>query len=172
MEIVRLSTYETNSSSCHSLIIPKESDFYFKDFKPDYDGYIHTEFGEFGWGIDTSFWSHAKLSYAVTMVAETEGYSNESEFYETAGMKAINDLFRNEIPGCNGVLVDNPNICLKTYTSYDGKMSTYVDHDGYIDHQSCEDYSSLQDFLDDWGISLGRFIFDQNIGLHIDNDNH
>ena len=105
------------------------------------------------------------------MIVETENVTSMEEFYQTDGMKMINELFREVIDGCKGVLVDS-NMETKSYVNYAGETREYVDHDGYIDHQSCEDYKSLRDYLDDWGIDLRRFIFDENVALHIDNDNH
>lgn len=62
------------------------------------------------------------------------------------------------------------NNLIKTACKCDG---IYVDSfNGYIDHQSYEDYRSISDFLDDWGTDLVNFIFNPNITLIIDNDNH
>ena len=171
MEIKRLNTFETNSSSMHSLIIRKDPDYYYKDFYPEDDGYVHSQFGEFGWGIDTYADPRVKLSYALTMIVETENVTSMEEFYKTDGMQMVNELFREVIDGCKGVFVDS-NMKTKSYVNYAGETREYVEHDGYIDHQSYENYKSLREFLDDWGIDLRRFIFDENVALHIDNDNH
>ena len=171
MKIVRQCSFESNSSSSHSLLIRKPGMMCYNHIKAEsYDRLVHIEFGEFGWGIDTYYGAMTKLSYAVTMVAETEKFNSEDEFYETAGMKAINELIRDKCH-CNGVCVDYPNFQQESYT-WNGEIKHYMSHNGYIDHQSCEYYDSLQDFLDDWDITLERFIFDDNVGLLIDNDNH
>ena len=169
MKRIRQGAFESNSSSSHSLLIKKQGMMCYEDIQArSYDRLVHTKFGEFGWGIDTYYGATIKLSYAVTMVAETEKYSSEDEFYQTAGMKAINELIQDKCH-CNGVVVDNPNFQPNSY-NWNGKIEYYMSHNGYIDHQSC--YKSLQDFLDDWDITLERFIFDDNVGLLIDNDNH
>ena len=170
MKIVRQCSFESNSSSSHSLLIRKQGMMRYRDIQVrSYDRLVHTKFGEFGWGIDTYYGATIKLSYAVTMVAETEEFNSEDEFYQTAGMKAINELIQDKCH-CNGVCVDYPNFQIESYT-WNGETKHYMSHNGYIDHQS-SDYNSLQDFLDDWDITLERFIFDDNVGLLIDNDNH
>ena len=170
MKIIRENIFETNSSSMHSLIIGKNPNYFYEDLYPERDGYVHSRFGEFGWGIDTYADPRTKLEYALTMIAETEAATSMEEFYQTDGMKMINELFCKVIHGCKGVIVDGI-FETETYTNYAGEIREYVDFDGYIDHQSCE-YDSLRDFLDDWGVDLERFIFDENVALHIDNDNH
>ena len=136
-------TFETNSSSCHGLMVKAKEDIDESYLRVRSDGCIHSQLGEFGWGYDRYDNQETKLSYALTMVAESEGFNEESE-----GFKMISDLIK-EKTGCDLVI------------------DSYC---GYIDHQSC--YPSLKDFLDDWGISLERFIFDGDVELIIDNDNH
>lgn len=170
MKKIRYDAFENNSSSSHSLLIKKARRMNYERIKAEpYDNLVHIEFGEFGWGIDTYYDAETKLSYAVTMIAETEEFNSEDEFYQTAGMKAINELIQDKCH-CNGVCVDYPNFQIESYT-WDGETKYYMSHNGYIDHQSC-DYKSLQDFLNCWNITLERFIFDDNVGLLIDNDNH
>ena len=171
MKKIRYDAFENNSSSSHSLLIRKPGRMNYERIKAEpYDNIVHIGFGEFGWGIDTYYDAETKLSYAVTMVAETEEFNSENEFYETDGMKAINELIQDKCH-CNGVCVDYPNFHTESYNTWDGKTRHYMSHNGYIDHQS-SDYDSLQDFLDTWDITLERFIFDNNVGLLIDNDNH
>ena len=171
MKRIRYNAFETNSSSHHSLIIKKPGTMHYGYLKPDTDdNLIHVRFGEFGWGIEIYDDPATKLSYAATMVAETEKFNSEDEFYETAGMRAINELIKEKC-NCDGVVVDNPDFQMESYT-WNNITHQYMSHDGYIDHQSCEGYSSLQDFLDDWDITLERFIFDNHVDLLIDNDNH
>ena len=171
MKRIRYNAFETNSSSHHSLIIKKPGIMRYGYLKPNRDdNLIHISFGDFGWGIERYYDAATKLSYAATMVAETEKYWSEDEFYETAGMKAINELIKEKC-NCDGVAIDFPYFHMESYT-WNNTTHHYMSHDGYIDHQSHEDYSSLQEFLDDWDITLERFIFDDNVCLLIDNDNH
>ena len=160
--VIRQNIWETNSSSMHSLQINNTHVSNYSGLRIDNDGYIHSEFGEFGWGYDEYYDPREKLSYALTMVAETEKYTSEDEFYHTAGFNAIENLIVDKL-GCLGVIVDDADIY---------KTSWGVNHTGYIDHQSCEGYGSLQDFLNDYSITLEEFIFSDGVGLIIDNDNN
>ena len=169
--VIRAGMFETNSSSCHSIMIPgtKSPEFNYDVFV-NRDGYIHSSFGEFGWEIASHYSFNMKLSYALTMVAETEIY--DTEFYETEGFKAINNIIK-EKTRAEGVIVDHPYFKREIWSDeLTGRIHSWMSHDGYIDHQSCEDYNSLNDFLKDYDISLERFLFDDNVCVYTDNDNH
>ena len=171
METIREDCFETNSSSNHTLSIKNKKDFNF-DIKPSDDGYIYCSFGEFGWEIENYNDAGTKLTYALTMVAETEPYSSEEEFYNTEGFNIINNCIKEELH-CKGIIIEDPGFEVIEYKAYNGKHKFYLKFNGYIDHQSSsDDYKSLRDFLDDWGIDIKRFIFDLNVVLHTDNDNH
>ena len=167
MKTIRLNCFETNSSSSHSLCIKARNglrDSYLT--VDDIDNHVHVEFGEFGWGYEKTSDQYDKLSYLITMVVETESNDCKSiqDLYKTEGFNSINEIIK-EYCKCDGIIID----------SIVGQASwneNYLDHDGYIDHQSCEDYSTLQQFLDDWGITIEQFIFNSDIKLIIDNDNH
>ena len=104
-----------------------------------------------------------KLSYLITMIGELyniEGWynynnqSNESmrhEMEEIEDYQKVNELIKTACK-CDGIYID----------------SFY----GYIDHQSYEDYHCIDDFLNDWGTDLVNFIFNPNVTVIIDNDNH
>ena len=154
--------FETDSSSSHSLSIKKDIG---KREKLDVrDEEIYSHFGEFGWEWKKYSDPKTKLSYVLTMVAETEMYWRDKEnseralkiFEKTKGYHQIKELIK-EKTGCDLMVLLN--------------VGSYYPF-GYIDHQSSTDeYGSLQDFLDDWGITLERFIFDPNIVLRTGNDN-
>ena len=158
---IRKNVFETNSSSCHSVSISQNktglsaSNYY----QTSPDGFLHTTMGEFGWGYDEFYDFGNKLKYALTMVEETEVGRFENsvpqKFYDSVGFHQIEDAVKKKI-GCNGILIEP----LKGYWTY-----------GYIDHQSCEDYDSLQDFLDDYGVTIEDFLFNEDVVLIIDNDN-
>lgn len=180
---IRLGLWETNSSSTHTVYFTSgdtqedisELDKYIQD-----DGYLHIEFGEFGWEIKSYTDAYTKLQYALTMVVETEcryrpilNGDATIIFEETDGFKAVDSLIA-RVLDCAGVIVDS-NMKIDTYYSSwnEGVTMLGIDHDGYIDHQSStDDYNSLQDFLDYYNISLEKFIFDPNVVLHTDNDNY
>lgn len=167
MKTIRQNVFETNSSSSHSLCIGTNN-----ELSPSYlsidnvDNCIHVEFGEFGWGYETTIDQYDKLSYLVTMLVETEGSLCKSMFdlRNTEGFQVIEKAIK-EYCNCDGIIID----------SKIGPASwneNYTEHDGYIDHQSCEDYRSVQNFLNDYGITVEQFVFNSNINLIIDNDNH
>ena len=167
MKIVRRKkVFETNSSSCHSIAIYGKPD-YCVNFSTDSYGNITVELGEYGWNGDPLDDFYSKLAYAISIVLHTEypGFNNyDSDFYvdddtlrECPGYQAIVDCIC-QVKDCEGILIKRE----------DNDFYPY----GYIDHQSYEDYKCFQDFLDDYGIDLYRFLFDYNIGVNIDNDNH
>ncbi len=169
--VKRAGVFETNSSSMHSVSVRKSNPYFDYDLEvDDYDDYVHSRFGEYGWEIESYWEPYEKLSYALTMVAETEQYKSEEEFYKTKGFQDINNLIKEKC-NCEGVIIDCPGFELHTY-DWLGELRTYMDHNGYIDHQSTEDYKSLEDFLNDWDVSLEEFIFNTEVILHTDNDNH
>lgn len=167
MKTIRNNVFETNSSSSHSLCIGVNN-----ELSPSYlliddvDNCIHIEFGEFGWGYETITNQYDKLSYLVTMLVETEGNSCKSmiDLRNTEGFQSIEKVIK-EYCECDGLIIDS-DVHPATWNE------NYLDHDGYIDHQSCEDYHTLQDFLDNLGITVEQFIFNSDIKLIIDNDNH
>lgn len=175
MKKVRNGVFETNSSSTHSVSISrKNSNYYNEDCLNshiDYDDKVHVEFGEFGWEIASYDSPYKKLQYAVTMLVETEGKNITSvdDLFETDGFKLINDAVA-DYCHCDGIWIDS-DMKMDSY-DWNGETHIYINHDGYIDHQSCEDYSSVQDFLDDYGVDITKFIFDDGVCVHTDNDNH
>ena len=160
---IRKNVFETNSSSMHSLILHNRKATY--NLPVEEDGYIHVELGEYGWGYKKLRVLYDRLAYALAMVMETEGGVSHwgensnilgEQFYNSDGFNAINELIKKKY-NCNGIKIDSNG---DEYYPY-----------GYIDHQSYEDYNSLQDFLDDWGVTLEEFLFNENVVV-IDNDNH
>lgn len=180
---IRLGMWESNSSSTHTVYLTSETtqeDISELDNHIQDDGYLHIEFGKFGWEIKNYTDAYTKLQYALTMVVETEcryrpiqTVGESIVFEETEGFKAIDSLIA-RVLDCAGVVVDS-NMEVSIFEDYWNKGTTMIGiaHDGYIDHQSsADDYNSLQDFLDYYDISLETFIFDSNVVLHTDNDNH
>lgn len=160
---IRKGVWETNSSSCHSVSISKNKIMNFALPGLDEDGFLIAHFDEFGWEINRYNNPTSKLSYALTMVAmiHNEEFFNEVEFYELDDFKMIEDVVKNKIPDCEGIQMAEH--------SFDNE---FWGIDGYIDHQSYECYSCLQDFLNDYDITLEDFIFNANVILQTDNDNH
>ena len=148
---VRYGVFETNSSSCHSISI--------RDLEPT----LLIEFGEFGWGYEEYNDMLTKLKYILTMAAETNIYwKTKEEFLETEDFIKINDLIKTETPYRGGIEFND--------SQFPGEQYNRIN--GYIDHQSYEGYKNIQDFLDDYGVTLYDFIFNPEVVLIIDNDNH
>ena len=155
---IRYGTFETNSSSTHSLTLRPNYSLepnYLRVFK---DGYIHVELGEFGWEIENYTDQYHKLSYLLTMIQYFNGLntywtnSREERDQEIRALMLTEDFQRiNEAvaayAGCEGIIIDPS--------------------EGYIDHQSVE-CSSLDEFLP---TDILDFIFGA-IVVHTDNDNH
>ena len=175
---VRYGVFETNSSSTHSVAVPKlrsAGDNYDRYSLEDYleDDAIVMKFGEFGWEERSYRDACDKLQYALTMVVETECRNGKvgslEDFYELPGFKLINDAVKEETG--HEVRMDEE-ISVHTST-YGNSTYAYTDHNGYIDHQSSvDDYGCLQDFLDYYDMTIRDFIFNKDILLITDNDNH
>lgn len=77
MKQIRRGVFETNSSSTHSVTVDHS-----KGLSPNYlyvsdDGYVHAEFGEFGWEVWDYTDQETRLSYLLTMARCLNG-CNES----------------------------------------------------------------------------------------------
>lgn len=173
---IRRNVFETNSSSTHSVSVSRNNSQNYEStilnaFIDEYDNKVHVRFGEFGWEIEDYSFPYEKLQYIVTMLVETEGrsISNIDGLFETDGFKMINDAVA-DYCHCDGIWIDE-DLKQDSY-EWDGKTYYYVEHEGYIDHQSCESYNSVQDFLDDYGLDVTQFIFNDGVIVHTDNDNH
>lgn len=167
---IRVSVWETNSSSCHSVSVSRKSN---KDYESirhhiDLDGILHIEPEEFGWEQKKYRFPYNKIQYAFEMILMTELSYDERKkitknsdlniIYNTEGFINLKTLLISTIDECKDVVID---------TDF-----TYYDNLGYIDHQSCEGYNSLQEFLNDYDVNLEEFIFDTGVVLKTDNDNY
>jgi hypothetical protein len=180
--VIRRGIFETNSSSTHSVSIVGKNDYTHtidvsdlptpRDLVVDsrYNKVI-THFGEFGWGPLVYNDPEVKLSYLITMVAETEAkhIDTKEQYFETEGFKLINDTIASKL-SCDGVLLEDE-IDITTYDYINLPHTSYIKIDGYIDHQSYEPFDSLKEFLDHYDVSIEDFIFDSNCLLFILNDN-
>ena len=166
--VIRNNVFETNSSSSHSISIANVHSYYKPSNIPiKSDNKLHITGGEFGWGYNRYRDFPTKLQYAITMVYETEipfvdasNWDNRNEIIEliknTKGFTNLDNMIKVEF-NCDGIEIE--------------PLSSHWYPFGVVDHQSCEDYSSLEDFLNNWNVSLYDFLFDENVGLVIDNDN-
>lgn len=164
MKVTRKNVFETNSSSMHTVTIRGK-----RNINRNYriEDTIGVYLDEYGWDGDPCNDFMSKLAYAMAMVLNTEYPSFDSyddDFVvdqeileELPGYKTLIDAIR-EHGYCEKIVIKRRNGAYYPY--------------GYIDHQSCEDYSSLRDFLDDWHVDAEQFLFDDNVTVWIDNDNH
>ena len=182
MKQIRKSLFETNSSSTHSISIanPFDKECFANDLNtfvnPD-DNYLHVEFGEFGWGYEKYNDCYTKLQYLLTLIAEInkrDGYHQKllslDDFYLFDEFMLLESIICEKC-GCKGICIDSKIETTELdVVSPEGNHYISVYMNGYIDHQSHEDYYSIFDFLDD--LSIEQFIFNPQITLIIDNDNH
>ena len=164
-KVIRNSVFETNSSSCHSVSVrgKSESNYYARIIVNG--DTVEVELDEYGWSGYPCDDFDSKLAYALSMVLHTEyqGFDhwdenfrvNQEKLEKCAGYKLLLDAI-NKHGDCEKIII-KPKVGFYPY--------------GYIDHQSYENYDSLQDFLDDWNVDAERFLFDDNVVVHIDNDN-
>lgn len=66
MRKIRLGMFETNSSSCHTVVIQEGSKVDDCDMYVPEDGIIHISDGEYGWGVETLRYPEEKASYIFT----------------------------------------------------------------------------------------------------------
>ena len=162
MKQIRQNTFETNSSSSHSITISNKGHFdanalpiveYYKGAK----NCVVLTGGEFGWGYEEFDDALTKANYLATFV-ETVEFTIEKftkrdmDRYRKMLIDCIKD-----VTGCEEVVIDvgSPN----KWGSIDGV---------YIDHQSEE--TGLDAFIS--MNDLKHFIFNRKSLLVIDNDNH
>jgi len=158
---VRRNTFETNSSSMHSLsILPNEKgviDSLEKaqkesDFKVDAKGtlYIKREDDlEFGWGFDVLISFYDKLCYAIASICDIDKEGN------VFNMDIILNAVQEYMP-------EIKKIQLPESTWGDYGLTT-----GYVDHESVGTVSSS--YSHD---KLVSFLFDSRNIVFIDNDNN
>ena len=166
-KVIRNSVWETNSSSMHTVTVRGKKNVDYVRYNSPINGIIEVSLDEYGWSGPSCDTFKSKLKYALLMVLLTEYPSfnyydesfvvDQSVLEECQGYKDILDAVRKH-QDCDFILIKRHN---NSYYPY-----------GYIDHQSYEDYNSLKDFLDDWNVDIERFLFDDGVVVHIDNDNH
>lgn len=167
METLRKGTFETNSSSCHSITFAEDRAEDQTDFKLDVTGE-----GDFGWEIvkyddPTSKMNYALIAYHYICKDEDECKSVFSE---------IKDVFRQ-----HGVIVDfheddeYQRAAIRFDTDGDEDAEVSASTIGYIDHQSApgssDDCEFLAKMFRDSPEELYHFVFGKSY-IETDNDNH
>lgn len=178
---IRGNTFETNSSSTHSIVISNTDDSTYIPIDiiehiSSYN-YLQVSLGEFGWEIHLYTNAYEKLQYILTMAYELF----KERFFEELGWEKYDSYTEDEI---NEQFIESTEFievrdAVRDYINYDTQNNAriddieIVDFYGYIDHQSYEYYKTLTDFLRDWCVpSIQDFIFDSKYAVQTDNDNH
>lgn len=153
---IRENVFETNSSSSHSIVVaraPKSPAI--ENVGPN--GYASYENGvlrlnednNFGWGWEVLTDWLDKFAYAVADLQYRE--------------RVLEDLLEKvkDRLGCSYIII--PRRIL-----WNDPSKTEPDY-GYVDHQSC---GTLLDFLEETGVDILDFIFDERYAVILDNDNN
>lgn len=153
MKKIRRNIFETNSSSSHSIVISIDDDGngdYCYNFWDCEDGVLNLYPGDFNWGLNTHRDPYTKASYIYTYaLRKPDDYEREAILKRLKGV--IKDMANLHVEFC---LLDEDK----------GKSS----EEGYIDHESVD----VGDKVAKTEEQLIEFLFNTNIILLIDNDNH
>lgn len=121
MKQIRKGTFETNSSSMHSLVIENDKsigELEKSELKLNKKGEIRVYLGEYGLGLEFLETQQEKLNYLVTLIADSKGIDN------------INDL--EDDPEFENL----KNQLLKYTNAKNIKVYGFENDNYYIDHQS------------------------------------
>lgn len=146
----RHGTFETNSSSTHSICIASgecKDSFRLVTNEHVTDGVV-IEGGQFGWEVEDYWDAYSKASYAITWVRQ---YSRLKEEHEKMLEKVIKDH-----TGAKEIKF------LCDTESWDNQYHSYIDHQS---DDVCEEAFENEELLK-------QFIFNTNSMLHTDNDNY
>lgn len=164
MKTVRFMCFETNSSSVHSLIIRNKKETTW--ISPDQirniarhnGGVIPVTPGEYGWSGPIVDNFKKKLSYIMTMIFENFKYDRKTETFRSADeVLELGKESKDWREVCDEVLI---------YAGVE-LLPVISNTDFYIDHQSA--FLEIHDFLGD--MALPQYLFDENVGVYISNDN-
>lgn len=168
MKVIRKSVFETNSSSMHSIAVPKE---YFngvvtKNYTPSGGSISSTVTLEgFYWSDNIYTDASTKLCYALTQLYEqalAKLYHDDVDCDDFTEEMILNTMKEFD-------MYKDIELIVKDVTGEELQIKDIMDSYCGIDHQSiCEDFYKL---LEDNNITLRQFIFDEEISLIIDDDN-
>lgn len=160
--IIRRNTFETNSSSTHSLSLSPVETFDFKE-----PVYLEVWFGEYGWGYDVLRTPEEKLSYLFTAAQYERGWG-EYDHTKDELLELIKS-FRDDLQA----LLYGTNVYLSEIDEYVFRDDYYPM--GYIDHQSVGEYECSDEVYSYATSSTGNlmnYLFNELVEVIIDNDNH
>ncbi len=145
MQNIRRGTFETNSSSTHSISIDESCDEMFDTIIPNSDGIIELNGGEFGW-------QEEEFNDALTKA----NYCYVDNIHDPKKLEELISVISQQ------TCVKPGNIRLNASTEYSGGNWSYVDHQSQ--GTSLEAFESFD--------KLTKFIFNPRSVLRTDNDNH
>lgn len=153
---IRRGTFETNSSSTHSIVISDKDRGYSYDLPVDENGILTLTFGSFGWGPDVLNTPYEKLTYLLTQMAQDILNDEELDNFEL-GLTALTES--EEIESLLDMLRDR----CEYINDFEWKQNDdgYYPF-GYIDHAS---YGTAKEEKPE------ELIFNNKILILIDNDN-
>jgi len=150
-KMIRTGVFETNSSSCHTITVSRETNpALYTSITPDHNGEIVVTPREFGWEWETYTDPESKLCYLMLYIRDW------------VRNQPTKDLFTDTL---NRVVLAHTHA---TKLSLRPSTSSSWD-DGYIDHQSVEDNDCH--FLFDEDEKLKNFIFSPSSTISTGNDN-
>ena len=158
MRNIRKSTFETNSSSCHSIVFSDDTTFaiHALDHLIDSDDdSIHITLGEFGCDSNMLTAPEEKLSYLVTLIGNSNGIYAD---YERDKEQSAIDIMDTDDFGC-----------------LDDSIYTWIGHhvvidpsEGYVDHQSVQSIYDLLNYAS--CSSIFDFVFNNQYMIKIYHD--
>lgn len=164
MKIIRRNTFETNSSSTHSISLFNNilDQTITEDYLGNTSGELHIKLGTYDWGWKTISSAYDKLQYLLTSLAQSLAcnfwYSNE-----------ITDEALEE---SKDVIYDDSCFQHLEYAVHKNSRFTSIvidDFQGYIDHES---YSYVYDLIEEANcLYLEDFLFSSSVQVRQGNDN-
>ena len=169
--IIRHATFETNSSSCHSLALTKgkngELSKLYTDYQLDENGNLHFNVGEYGWGVDVLSDFQSKLDYVMTYAIRKGSYYKFLDL-----MKSLHDVTQfNKLYYCDQLV---------GYWNEEENTFKFSDYYSDVDDLECDIgdayiYPDSLDLLN--GIiededKLKNLLFVKESEIVIENDNH
>ena len=150
---IRKGTFETNSSSTHSICITKEDSF----IKIPEELKINVKNYEFGWEYEKYRGTDEKFAYLI--IGVIAGYGDN--FIEIS--QRLNKLVKTISKWVKNVHIEGLDIIC-----YDGNMY-YDSYDGYVDH--AEELTEMVDVLLQNDEMLKRYLFSEDSFILTGNDN-
>ena len=173
MNLIRIGVFETNSSSCHTLVVhPLQKGLKYDTFQAE-DMLVLTG-GMYGWGYEKLTTPLEKANYVATLLMELknnraykkkENPDNWYKHYNNLIDWAIKN-YDECLNNFDSLLIEQTG-CLQVLHSISKDYNK--DNYSYIDHQSCERISDFQFMLDKKEIK--DLIFNKASFIIIDNDN-